>query len=290
MIDTELNHRLALARRDTVNSLTADDTGYECPVCGNKGFVADLHDDGSIYADGLVMRPCNCVKVRKGIAHLKKMGLLEAVRGSNIKDFRTEQPHQKKMKQTVQDFLKNTGGAWLYMGGQPGCGKTMLCNYVYGRLLNAGYDCWYMSWTEESKTLRRYANNPEAFERHAYPLTHAEVLYIDDLMKGTMPTAAEKALAFEIINARYRANRITIISSEWLLDNLIDLDEATGSRILEKAGEFVVNVLPDRAKNYRTKKTASSAANTGDGTKNEYTYGTSAPIVAGEKGDCQDGK
>ena len=251
--------------------------------------MADLHNDGSIYTDRLVTRTCNCAAIRKGIAHLEKMGLLEAVRGSNIKDFRTDQPHQKKMKQTVQDFLKNTGGAWLYMGGQPGCGKTMLCNYVYGRLLNAGYDCWYMSWTEESKTLRRYANNPEAFERHAYPLTHAEVLYIDDLMKGTMPTAAEKALAFEIINARYRANRITIISSEWLLDNLIDLDEATGSRILEKAGEFVVNVLPDRAKNYRTKKTASSAANTGDG-KHEHETNTFAPIVAGEKGDCQDGK
>lgn len=289
MIDKVTEHLLALARKDAVNNYKVERAGYECPICGNKGYVADLHNDGSIYTDRLVTRTCNCAAIRKGIAHLEKMGLLEAVRGSNIKDFRTEQPHQKKMKQTVQDFLKNTGGAWLYMGGQPGCGKTMLCNYVYGRLLNAGYDCWYMSWTEESKTLRRYANNPEAFERHAYPLTHAEVLYIDDLMKGTMPTAAEKALAFEIINARYRANRITIISSEWLLDNLIDLDEATGSRILEKAGEFVVNVLPDRAKNYRTKKTASSAANTGDG-KHEHETNTFAPIVAGEKGDCQDGK
>ena len=289
MIDKITEHLLALARKDAVNNYRVERTGYECPICGNKGYVADLHNDGSIYTDRLVTRTCNCAAIRKGIAHLEKMGLLEAVRGSNIKDFRTEQPHQKKMKQTVQDFLENTGGAWLYMGGQPGCGKTMLCNYVYGRLLNAGYDCWYMSWTEESKTLRRYANNPEAFERHAYPLTHAEVLYIDDLMKGTMPTTAEKALAFEIINARYRANRITIISSEWLLDNLIDLDEATGSRILEKAGSFVVNVLPDRAKNYRTKKTAPSAANTGDG-KHEHETNTFAPIVAGEKGDCQDGK
>lgn len=288
MIDKELNHRLAISRRDTVNRLTVDSATYQCPVCGNKGFMANLHDDGSVYTDGLLVRPCDCMKVRKGIAHLKRMGLLEAVRGSNIKEFQTTEPFQMRMKQTVQAYLKNGAGAWLYMGGQPGCGKTMLCNYVFGRLMNAGYDCWYMSWADDSKTLRRYANIPDAFDKKAYKLIHSEVLYIDDLMKGTAPTEAEKLLAFQIINARYRANRITIISSEWLLDDLVDLDEATGSRILEKAGEYVVNVRPDRAKNYRTKKAAPSAANTGDG-KNEHETNTFTPIVAGEKGDCQDG-
>ena len=253
MIDPELNRQLALMRRDTVNNLTADTGGYECPICGNKGYVADLHDDGSIYSDNLVTRPCRCVKVRKGIAHLQKMGLLEAVRSSSIKDFHTDQPFQQQMKQTVQDFLKDGNGAWLYMGGQPGCGKTMLCNYVYGRLLNAGYDCWYMSWSEESKTLRRYANNPEVFERHAYPLTHAEVLYIDDFLRGTAPTTAEKGVAFDLLNARYREHKITIISSEWLLDDVNRLDEGIGSRICEMAGAFVVNVLPDREKNFRTR-------------------------------------
>ena len=67
------------------------------------------------------------------------------------------------------------------------------------------------------------------------------------------------------------------------------MEESTGSRILEKALEFVVNFLPDRAKNYRTKKTAPSAANPGDG-KHEHETNTFTPIVAGEKGDCQDGK
>ena len=134
-----------------------------------------------------------------------------------------------------------------------------LALFSRGQLLDAGYDCWYMSWADDSKTLRRYANVPDAFDQKAYKLLHSEVLYIDDLMKATAPTEAEKLLAFQIINARYRTNRITLISSEWLLDDLVDLDEATGSRILEKAGTYVVNVRPDRAKNYRTRKAAHSA-------------------------------
>ena len=280
MIDKVTEHLLALARKDAVNNYRVERTGYECPICGNKGYVADLHNDGSIYTDRLVTRTCNCAKVRKGIAHLEKMGLLEAVRGSNIKDFHAQEPFQQEMKQTVQDFLKHGNGAWLYMGGQPGCGKTMLCNYAYGRLLDAGYDCWYMSWTEESMTLRRYTNTPGTFEKHAYPLTHVEVLYIDDFLRGTAPTAAEIKAAFNIINARYREHRITIISSEWLLDDVDQLDQGIGSRICEMAGSFVVNVLPDLAKNYRTKKTAPSAANTGDG-KHEHETNTFVPYCSG---------
>ena len=45
---------------------------------------------------------------------------------------------------------------------------------------------------------------------------------------------------------------LTIISSECTTNDLLDIDEATGGRICEKAQVF--SIAPDRAKNYRLRK------------------------------------
>jgi hypothetical protein len=65
------------------------------------------------------------------------------------------------------------------------------------------------------------------------------------------PTRADVNLAFEIINARGAANKITIISSECTLTDLIDIDEAVGGRIKQKCGAHCWSIDPDRSKNYR---------------------------------------
>lgn len=88
-----------------------------------------------------------------------------------------------------------------------------------------------------------------------------EVLYIDDLFKTgrdkdnnpQRPTAADINAAFEIINARsLDPELLTIISSECTTNDLLDIDEATGGRICEKAQVF--SIAPDRTRNYRLRK------------------------------------
>jgi DNA replication protein DnaC len=252
MVEKELIHQLAEMRVNSLNSDEGDLGSYECPVCHNKGILADLWRDGTVYENNLVCRPCTCNRMRKNIANLKKNGLLEAVKGSDLKNFQTRQPFQREMKSKALAYLEHGNGAWFYIGGQPGCGKSMVCMAIYYRLLNAGMDCYFMNWVSDSKRLRRYANDPEKFDKYCWNLTHAELLYIDDFLKGNSPSEAELSLAFEIINRRYQQNRLTIISSERLLNEIDDLDEATGSRILEKATiEFVLNIQRDSTKNFR---------------------------------------
>ena len=54
------------------------------------------------------------------------------------------------------------------------------------------------------------------------------------------------------VNHRYLdANKVTIISCEYESNQLLDIDEATGSRIIEKCKAFLVNVTRNRDKNYR---------------------------------------
>ena len=103
-------------------------------------------------------------------------------------------------------------------------------------------------------------NEPEYEEKLDF-YKNVDVLYIDDLFKTgrsssevkQRPTQADINLAFEILNARYIRKKITIISSECTISDLIDIDEAIAGRIKQKCGEFCININPDRNKNYRLK-------------------------------------
>ena len=62
-------------------------------------------------------------------------------------------------------------------------------------------------------------------------------------------------MALRIINHRYNAGLQTIISSELSIENIIDLDEALGSRIAEMTNEeFNTYIASDPNKNYRFRK------------------------------------
>ena len=64
-------------------------------------------------------------------------------------------------------------------------------------------------------------------------------------------TCGGDPLFFEIINQRYIQQERTIISSEWTLEQILDFDEACGSRIAELCADYIISISPDRAKNFR---------------------------------------
>ena len=80
----------------------------------------------------------------------------------------------------------------------------------------------------------------------------AEILYIDDLFKGKV-TETDVNVAFQLINERYNTNLVTIVSSELLLKDLREIDEAIAGRLKEKAKSYCIQVAKDSSKNYRFK-------------------------------------
>ena len=87
------------------------------------------------------------------------------------------------------------------------------------------------------------------------------MLYIDDLFKTgkdkydavVKPSVADINYAFEIINYRYNNPKLlTIISSELSEEELLDIDEAIGGRIYERAKTFTI--AKNRDRNYRIRK------------------------------------
>ena len=232
--------------------------GYDCKLCMNRG-------DSMVIAEhmgGLVERfvECKCMNVRRSIKLMKESGLEAAIRDYTFKRFAVNEPWQKEMLETAQAYLKEgiPSGAWFYVGGAVGCGKTHICTAICRTALYGGSPVKYMTWPAEAAKIKAVVNDDEEYARQTRKLKTVEVLYIDDLFKpvsagGSVqpPTAADVRLAYEIVNYRYNARLPTIFSAERYISELMDIDEATASRIYERCKGYVVSVKRDRSRNKR---------------------------------------
>ena len=228
-------------------------TDYDCPKCRNKETIAYRREDGRC-----ALRDCVCKSVRRSIRLLKASGMESAVRELTFDRFRAKHPWQKKMLEICKGYAADPKG-WLLLCGQSGSGKTHLCSAVCRELLLKGKAVRYMSWRADAMTLKRLSTDAQR-DALLDDYKNAQVLYIDDLFKTgagsdgqANPTAADVNLAFEILNHRYFNRMITILSTEKSPLELVNIDEATGSRILELAGEQLCHVDRDIRKNYRLK-------------------------------------
>ena len=91
----------------------------------------------------------------------------------------------------------------------------------------------------------------DRYESSMQSLKRAPVLYIDDFLKGGT-TEADIKIAYELLNARYNTEALrTVISSEYGLEEIMQIDEALGGRIYERAKGFVVRAPKE---NWRLRK------------------------------------
>lgn len=240
-------------------SLTTSSTPkqYSCAECCDTGWVRFMQD-GYSYS-----RECDCVKARKAKGLMIKSGLGDALEQQTFDSFVVENDMQKQIKDTARHYLDALFSMpsdaqrkpWLYISGNPGCGKTHICTAVCGELLRGGMEVVYMQWLAEARRLKSYINEPD-FDRLVERYTDCAVLYVDDLFKQTWTgkpilTEADVKMAFAILNDRYLRNMPTIISSEWSLGSLMEADEGVFSRVYERCKEHTVHVPRDAKYNYR---------------------------------------
>lgn len=227
---------------------------YKCEKCKDTGWV-DIGNN-TVYR-------CQCFKAREAERLLKQSGLAEVVGQQTFESFRVETQTQRKIKETAERYLDavmtSQKKPWLYIGGNPGCGKTHICTAVCGELLKRNIGVRYMQWLDEVRRLKAYVNEPD-FEDEVADYINVSVLYIDDLLKQKYTevpsfTEADVKIAFTILNGRYLLNKPTIISTEWdLLDQLLPADEGVFSRVYERCKGFTLNIDRNPANNYRLRK------------------------------------
>lgn len=242
---------------NTVGNRNEED-GYDCSICKNKGYIVKLVQEDNSFRQ--VVADCKCTEVRRSILRMQRSGLKNIIKDYTFEKFRDEEPWQKSVKAAALEYAKNPEG-WFFLGGQSGAGKTHLCTAICREFLLGGRQVVYMLWRDEAVKLKGVVNDAEEYGKLIDRYKNAEVLYIDDLFKTgknpdgdvQRPTGADVNIAFEIIN--YRCNNpklLTIVSSECTEDDLLDIDEAVGGRIIEKAK--AISISKDRKRNYRLRK------------------------------------
>lgn len=243
---------LAKMKADTINITPGNLTGYNCTKCLNRGHIAIPREDGSIsFLD------CDCMRIRRCVWEMEKSGLKNIIKEKTFDAFTAAHSWQKAIKTGAMAYADKPDG-WLLMCGQSGSGKTHLCTAVCRHRLLAGDEVRYMPWRDDIANLKALSMDSENRDQAMKELKTAQILYIDDLFKtgkaadgSCNPTGSDVSIAFEIINYRYINHLTTIVSTEKTPGELVEIDEATGSRIVEMAGSHTYSISRDPKRNYR---------------------------------------
>lgn len=227
-----------------------------CEKCGEVILTTD--DEGRNF-----FKECGCERVRRARVNLERSGLGRAVKTMTFDAYQANESWQQKALQTAQEWTEEVlkgNSPWLFYGGEPGSGKTHLCTAACGVLLDAGVAIHYMIWPETARQLKACYFDKAAFDQLVRPLKKAPVLYIDDLLKTARTdkrsceiTDRDTDILMEIINARVLANAPTIISTEWMLDELVAAEKGVFSRVYEMSNGYQVQIGRGKSRNWRMK-------------------------------------
>lgn len=241
---------------DDYNSTEGDLTGFDCRKCKNRGYfwkVVMAQDLGQSYQ---VSYECECMNIRRNMDRISKSGLSEMMTNYTFEKYQTTDSWQQLIVKKAKEFLESED-AWFFIGGQVGCGKTHICTAIVSNFMNSQRkSAKYMLWRDDITQLKANVMNDSEYKKIIEVYKRVDVLYIDDFFKteeGKNPTQADINIAFEIINARYNSKKKTLISCEKSINEILDIDEAVGSRVFQMTREYCLNIGKDRSKNMRLK-------------------------------------
>lgn len=232
---------------------TPSSTTYKCAKCNDTGWV-DMGNN--------TVAKCACRLAREAEERLNRSGLAAALDAQTFDTFVAKTDTQKRMKALGQKYVRDlieypqNPLPWLYIGGNPGSGKTHICTAVCGELLKHNVAVRYMQWVDAARRLKASVNDDD-FEDLVAEYVNVSVLYIDDLLKqkytdNPVFTEADVKIAFTILNARYIMNKPTVISSEWdLVNQLLPADEGVFSRVYERSRAHRLTVERNARNNFR---------------------------------------
>lgn len=213
-----------------------------CLKCGNKRQIQSLDENGFV-----VTKICDCVQAMKDNHDCKTAHFTD-----DFDSFVVYEKWQQDVLNKARIFARQHN-SWWFIGGQCGAGKTHICTVIGNELIREHkIQTYRINWSDFIQKVKNRAVDGDVsrLEQYLNKAIYCDVLYIDDLLKTY--SQADINYLFQIINARYVANRITMISSEKTIEQIAEIDEAIASRIVEKCTkDFVLTIARDKTKNWR---------------------------------------
>lgn len=213
------------------DGVSATAVKYRCELCHDTGQI--IHRVPGSF--DISVSECECAVRRRNARRIERSGLAGVLDRYSFEAYQTPDERTAAIKKAALRYAAEARNDWFLVVGRPGSGKTHICTAIIGALINAGSDCKYMLWRDEARELKALVTDNAAYRERMNLLKNVDVLYIDDFFKGKTVTDGDLNVAFELLNARYNAQKRTIISGERTIGAIMDIDEAIGSRIYERS-------------------------------------------------------
>lgn len=221
---------------------------YKCDKCKDTLYIQFKDDEGRLFS-----RKCECYNNVINEQRLARTPLANKKDEYTFEKYKADKEWRKNILQSAKAYVKELNG-WFFIGGQVGCGKTHICTAVVRNvayLNNMGFE--YILFNQKMTELKQAKfDDKEKYQDTINRLIEVDILFIDDLFK-IQPTNTDLDILFDIINGRYLNNKICVISSEKFITDIYNIDNAIGSRIIEKSG-CVLEISYDESKNYRLRR------------------------------------
>ena len=133
--------------------------------------------------------------------------------------------------------------------GQPGFGKTHLALAIANYIIKNGVGVVYMNYREQITAIKQNIMDSERYNLIISRYKNARCVIIDDLFKGSV-SQSDINIMYDIINHFYITKKPLIITTERYLKDLLTIDEALGSRIIEMCGNNSLEIIGKNL-NYR---------------------------------------
>ena len=221
---------------------------YNCDKCKDTTWILD--------SNGKVVERCNCYEIIKVREQWEASGLKTDDLDKTFKSYEPWNDLTKRMKGVTTNYylrfkeIEKTKHNSILLCGQPGAGKTHLSIALANNFIKKdSKKVVYMPYRSVITTLKQNILDKEYYKNLVSKYQMAEILLIDDLFKGKV-NETDINIMFEIINHRYINKLPIIVSTEYLVEEMLSYDEAIGSRIYEMAKGFIVEVK-GQENNYR---------------------------------------
>ncbi|RKD73653.1 DNA replication protein DnaC [Sinobaca qinghaiensis] len=236
-----------------------DTRNYHCSNCQDRGGTVEKTEEGyEVYV------PCPCQEQRRIDRLFKSSGISKEFQNASFQHFSLKDKHSLVLEayntsiKYFKDFeiIRNERSNSLMLLGQPGSGKTHLLTALSNNLIKRRkVSLHYFRYVEGFNDLK---DDFGKLEEKMNLMKKVDVLFIDDLFKPARgnPRATEWQIEqmYAVINYRYFAHKPILISSELTLDELVNVDEALGTRLVQMATDKIVTIKGDpRQLNHRVK-------------------------------------
>lgn len=233
-----------------------------CELCNDRGGFFTKRWNEELGYEYEAWIPCECSNQAKIRNLFKASRISEEFQAKSFDNFiltgRPSSVHGAyecaKTYAANFDSIKDTRKNSIAIMGRPGSGKTHLLMAVANYLIQHRVPVMYFPWVEALNNLK---DDFSKLDERIRQMQTVPVLYIDDLFKGRkMPTEFQLEQLFAVVNDRYLNKRPMLISSEKMMDEIIDLDEGLGSRLAEMCMDYTVFMIGGRELNYRLREGA----------------------------------